>query len=106
MDQAIGIEQRMQQFLESQAHVTPLDGHVAQPPGVKIADYLFFDRGAVVEMKTLDVDPKEKILEGAKPIMDSPEFPLIFGSYDLGLQSRPHLVVTPNSLKFFRMRLE
>lgn len=83
MDQAIGIEQRMQRFLETQAHVTPLDGHVPQPPGVKIADYLFFHRQAVVEMKTLDVDPKDKILEGAKSIMDSPEFPLIFGSYDL-----------------------
>lgn len=83
MDKESGIEQRMQRFLESQAHVTPLDGHVPQPPGVKIADYLFFDRQAVVEMKTLDIDPKNKILEGAKPIMESPEFPLIFGAYDL-----------------------
>ncbi|MGO4309137.1 hypothetical protein AB4Z35_04545 [Pseudomonas sp. KB_15] len=70
-------------FLQSQSHVTPLDGHVTQPSGVKIADYLFFNRRAVVELKTLKIDPKDKILDGAKSLMESDEFPLIFGDYDL-----------------------
>jgi len=83
MESSRDIEKRMISFLQSQSHVTPLDGHVAQPTGVKIADYLFFNRQAVVELKTLTVDPKEKILNSAKPLMESDEFPLIFGDYDL-----------------------
>jgi hypothetical protein len=83
MDKALDIEQRMISFLESQHHVTPLDGHVVQPPGVKIADYLFFDRRAVAELKTLKIDPKEKIFAQAAPTMESEDFPLIYGSYDL-----------------------
>jgi hypothetical protein len=82
MDNTLDIETRMISFLESQVHVTPLDGHVPQPTGVKIADYLFFNRQAVVELKTLTVDPKDKILNSAKPLMESDEFPLIFGDYD------------------------
>ena len=83
MDNVQDIEERMISFLLSQSHVTPLDGHVPQPSGVKIADYLFFNRQAVVELKTLKVDPKDKILDGAKSLMESDDFPLIFGDYDL-----------------------
>lgn len=77
------IEQRMIRFLEGQNHVTPLDGHVHQPSGVKMADYLFFDRRAVVELKNFSVDPKEKILNYAKPLMESVDFPLLYGEYNL-----------------------
>ena len=83
MDSELDIEQRMISFLSSQSHVTPLDGHVEQPPNVKIADYLFFDRRAVTELKTLKVDPKEKIFAHATSAMESDDFPLLFGSYDL-----------------------
>ena len=83
MDSELDIEQRMINFLSSQSHVTPLDGHVKQPPNVKIADYLFFDRHAVTELKTLKVDPKAKIFAQAAPAMESEDFPLIFGDYDL-----------------------
>lgn len=83
MESSRDIEERMISFLQSQSHVTPLDGHVTQPSGVKIADYLFFNRRAVVELKTLKIDPKDKILDGAKSLMESDEFPLIFGDYDL-----------------------
>jgi hypothetical protein len=83
MDSARDIEERMISFLQSQAHVMPLDGHVQQPSGVKIADYLFFNRQAVVELKTLKIDPKDKIMAGAKLLMESNEFPLIYGEYDL-----------------------
>ncbi|TER35141.1 hypothetical protein IPC40_14655 [Pseudomonas aeruginosa] len=70
-------------FLRSQNHVTLLDGHVAQPDKVKIADYLFFNGQAAVELKTLKIDPRDKILDGAKALMESDDFPLIFGEYDL-----------------------
>lgn len=83
MDSVREIEDRMISFLRSQDHVTLLDGHVAQPDRVKIADYLFFNRQAVVELKTLKIDPKNKILDGAKALMESDDFPLIFGEYDL-----------------------
>lgn len=83
IDKSLNVEKRMVSFLKNQSHVTPLDGHVDQPSGVKIADYMFFDGKAVVELKTLTVDPKEKILASAKPLMESDEFPLIFGDYDL-----------------------
>ncbi|TNF82792.1 hypothetical protein FGE05_10810 [Pseudomonas sp. ICMP22404] len=83
MDQTIDIEARMISFLETQDHVRPLDGHVDQPINVKMADYLFFHGRAVTELKTLKIDPKEKILSQAKPAMDSGDFPLIFGDYDL-----------------------
>ena len=83
MESVRDIEERMISFLHSQDHVTPLDGHVLQPDGVKIADYLFFHRQAVVELKTLKIDPKDKILDGAKSLMESDDFPLIFGDYDL-----------------------
>src|SRR3989338_1724813 len=83
MDTVRDIEERMTSFLQSQDHVTLLDGHVPQPDGVKIADYLFFNRQAVVELKTLKIDPKDKILDGAKSLMESDGFPLIFGDYDL-----------------------
>ncbi|KAB0521812.1 hypothetical protein [Pseudomonas extremorientalis] len=83
MESVRDIEERMISFLHSQDHVTPLDGHVPQPDGVKIADYLFFHRQAVVELKTLKIDPKDKILDGAKSLMESDDFPLIFGDYDL-----------------------
>lgn len=83
MQKTLDIEARMIRFLETQDHVRPLDGHVDQPPNVKMADYLFFDGRAVVELKTLKIDPKEKILSQAKPAMDSEDFPLIYGSYDL-----------------------
>jgi hypothetical protein len=82
MNSVRDIEERMISFLQSQDHVTPLDGHVPQPDGVKIADYLFFNRQAVVELKTLKIDPKAKILDGAKSLMESDDFPLIFGDYD------------------------
>lgn len=59
MDSVREIEDRMISFLRSQDHVTLLDGHVAQPDRVKIADYLFFNRQAVVELKTLKIDPKK-----------------------------------------------
>lgn len=83
MDNLQNIEARMIGFLQSQSHVTPLDGHIGQPTGAKIADYLFFGRQAIVELKTLTIDPKDKILTGAKSVMESEEFPLIFGDYDL-----------------------
>lgn len=83
MDKGLTIEQRMIGFLETQDHVTQLDGHVHQPPNVKMADYLFFNRRAVTELKTFEVDPKEKIFTHAKPVMDSEEFPLLYGTYDL-----------------------
>ncbi len=83
MDRTINIEARMISFLETQDHVRPLDGHVNQPTNVKMADYLFFHGRAVTELKTLKIDPKEKILSQAKPAMDSVDFPLIFGDYDL-----------------------
>lgn len=83
MDSVRDIEERMISFLDSQDHVTHLDGHISQPAGAKIADYLFFHRQAVVELKTLKIDPKDKILDGAKSLMESEDFPLIFGSYDL-----------------------
>ena len=83
MEKKIDIEARMISFLETQDHVRPLDGHVDQPKNVKMADYLFFGGRAVTEMKTLKIDPKEKILNQAKPAMDSEEFPLIYGGYDL-----------------------
>lgn len=83
MDSDFDIEQRMISFLASQSHVTPLDGHVEQPPNVKIADYLFFNRKAITELKTLKVDPKEKIFVQATPAMESEDFPLLFGEYDL-----------------------
>ncbi|MFZ3186649.1 MAG: hypothetical protein WA173_21195 [Pseudomonas sp.] len=83
MDKALDIEQRMISFLEGLSHVTLLDGHIKQPPNVKIADYLFFDRRAVTELKTLKVDPKEKIFGLAASVMESEDFPLIFGDYDL-----------------------
>ncbi|WP_434698878.1 hypothetical protein [Pseudomonas sp. D1-1] len=73
----------MIQFLDTQSHVRPLDGHVDQPPNVKMADYLFFNGRAVTELKTLEIDPKEKIFSLAKPAMDSEDFPLIYGKYDL-----------------------
>jgi hypothetical protein len=82
MDSERDIEERMISFLHGQGHVTPLDGHVPQPDGVRIADYLFFHRQAVVELKTLKTDPKNKILDGAKSLMESDDFPLIFGEYD------------------------
>ncbi|EMX9375446.1 hypothetical protein AAH461_006189, partial [Pseudomonas aeruginosa] len=66
MDNVRDIEERMISFLRSQNHVTLLDGHVAQPDKVKIADYLFFNGQAVVELKTLKIDPRDKILDGAK----------------------------------------
>lgn len=83
MDRKIDIEARMISFLETQDHVRPLDGHVDQPSKVKMADYLFFNGRAVTELKTLEIDPKEKIFNLAKPAMDSDDFPLIFGQYDL-----------------------
>lgn len=83
MQKTIDIEARMISFLKSQDHVRPLDGHVDQPQNVKMADYLFFNGRAVTELKTLEIDPKEKIFNLAKPAMDSDDFPLIFGQYDL-----------------------
>jgi len=83
MQNAIDIEARMIRFLETLDHVRPLDGHVDQPPNVKMADYLFFNGRAVTELKTLEIDPKEKIFSLAKPAMDSEAFPLIYGQYDL-----------------------
>ena len=83
MDQTIDIEARMISFLETQDHVRPLDGHVDQPMNVKMADYLFFHGRAVTELKTLKIDPKDKIFSQAKAAMDSDDFPLIFGDYDL-----------------------
>lgn len=83
MEKTVDIEARMISFLETQDHVRPLDGHVEQPPNVKMADYLFFNGRAVTELKTLKIDPKEKILSHAKPAMDSDDFPLIYGGYDL-----------------------
>jgi hypothetical protein len=83
MDKTMDIEARMISFLETQDHVRPLDGHIDQPTNVKMADYLFFHGRAVTELKTLKIDPKEKIFSQAKPAMDSDDFPLIFGDYDL-----------------------
>ncbi|MFT8274559.1 hypothetical protein ACMSSJ_03350 [Kerstersia gyiorum] len=77
------LEQKMIDFLKNQPHVDQLDGNFEQPPGAKIADYLFFHKKAVVELKNLSSDPAEKILDYAAPLMNSDEFPLIFGEYDL-----------------------
>lgn len=83
MENMTSIEARMISFLETQDHVQVLDGRVDQPKNVKMADYLFFNGRAVTELKTLEIDPKDKIFALAKSAMDSDDFPLIFGQYDL-----------------------
>lgn len=100
MDQTTDIEASMISFLETQDHVRPLDGYIDQPINVKMADYLFFHGRAVTELKTLKIDPKAKIFSQAKPAMDSDDFPLIFGDYDLeaAIKSMPDGQATINRI--------
>lgn len=92
MKNNFNIEEKMIAFLESQDHVFQLDGKINQPSGSKIADYLFFNKKAVVELKNLEQDPKEKILKLAETTMESEDFPLVFGDYDL----EKAILSTPN----------
>lgn len=77
------IEDNIKRFLASIDHVEELDGKIVIPDGIQIADYAFFNRQTIVELKTLKSDPEEKVLIKAQEIIEDDSFPLLWGKFDI-----------------------
>jgi len=76
------LEERLIDFLDTQDYIELLDGNVKVPENTKIADYCFFNRDIIVELKALNIDPKGKILDKYSYLTKEPGFPVKFGEYD------------------------
>lgn len=82
-DVSFSTEYGFKSFMSQYDAIEDLDDIVKTPPkGIAIADYVIRDL-LVIELKTLKVNPTEKMNEYYQEVMARPNFPSVYGELDL-----------------------